>query len=298
MGLNEKVKISVIIPVYNGEKYIRAALETVSNQTVRPYEVIIVDDGSKDKTVALIRKYILDNNLPTEFIKIVSQKNAGAGAARNTGLTNVSGEWVAFLDSDDSWDLDKIKKVKAQIAEHPECNMLAHDEIWHYIDEGGIKKHTRLSDKYDADRDFFVQLYQGNFLSTSSLVIKKQLLDIVGLFDNTLQPAEDYGLWMRLSRYGKLIFLPEPLTTYIVRNDSISSAVEKRYNAEIRICKENYKELVNRVGNDKAIGIAIKRMYKIHLIEAYLAARAGRLLLMGRIIFKLLPQLMSVKSWN
>lgn len=293
--MKQDIDISVIIPVYNSEKYIANAIDAVLKQTILPFEIIIVNDGSKDNTIKAIDQYVQDNNVPEKLIKVITQDNAGAGEARNTGLKNAGGSWIAFLDSDDSWESGKIEKVMAAIRENPMCTIIAHDEKSHYVGCDRADLASGLHLKYNPQEDLFVQLYRGNFISTTSVIVKKDLFDAIGFFDTTLQPAEDYGMWIRLATVGRLCYLPDALATYTVRKDSISSAIERRYEAEIRICKDNYNELIRRTGRTVARKIARKRMYKIHLIESYYALKARNVGLLLKIGRKILPNIFSMK---
>lgn len=292
----EDVLISVIIPVYNGEKYISKALDTVMNQSVLPYEIVIVNDGSTDGTSMAIEDYLKNRNIPINFLKVINQKNLGAGEARNTGLCMATGNWVSFLDCDDEWSTKKIELVVNTIKRNPDFNIIAHNEFWKYVDNNALSHIAYLKEKYNPDKDFFVQMYEGNLLSTSSLTIKKLLLDQTNLFDTTLQPAEDYDLWMRLSKRGKLFYMDDVLTTYLIRRDSISSSIMNRYNAEIEICLRNYSELKRRLGQYKAFKVLVLRIFKIHIIETYLAYKGRQYSVMAKVLCKYIPNMIYVMT--
>ena len=115
--MGNRLSVSVIITVYNTERYVREAIESVFNQTILPAEIIVVDDGSTDQTAEISKSY-------EPKISYIFQDNAGPGPARNTGLKNTSGNLIAFLDGDDIWDMKKIEKQKKIFEENPEIDMV------------------------------------------------------------------------------------------------------------------------------------------------------------------------------
>lgn len=288
--MKDDIKISVVIPVYNSEKYIAKTLDSVCKQSLLPYEVVIIDDGSKDRTVDIINRYVEKHHLPDNFINVYSQKNAGAGEARNTGILKAKGNWVSFLDSDDIWNLKKIEYVYEAIKAHSDCVIITHDQLYTYEDKRKKNRVYLLHKNYNPQKDFFVQLYKGNLFSTSCMTIKKEVFISAGVFDTTLQPAEDYDMWMRISMYGNPYFIKKVLATYRVRSDSISSERLRRYNAVMRICRNYFSHLEERVGNKAAKKIARRRIFMIHRVEAFLALKSHDIGMMFKIIFWLIPQ--------
>lgn len=122
MGGNNTYSVSVIIPVYNSEKWLRECIDSVLSQTIKPVEIIVVNDGSTDKSLELLK-----NNYD-RLVKILNQENRGAAAARNFAAKVAKGEWLAFLDSDDTWDREKLERQLRVISQHPSvvsvyCNL-------------------------------------------------------------------------------------------------------------------------------------------------------------------------------
>ena len=117
---------SVIIPTYNSAKYIKNTLFSVVNQTYHYYEIIVIDDGSKDNTVEIIYEFF--KNLNNISFKVLEQKNSGAGSARNNGINNAKYDWIAFLDSDDLWNSNKLYVINDLLNKNKNYNFLCHNE--------------------------------------------------------------------------------------------------------------------------------------------------------------------------
>lgn len=189
MAVNNKISLSVIIPVYNRAGCIARALDSVLAQTRPADEIIVVDDGSNDQTVQILERY-----LPR--IKVIRQENRGVSAARNTGIRAAGGAWIAFLDSDDEWLPQKLELAEDYIRTHPDCSIFQTEEIW-------MRKGRRVNPKYKHKKRggfIFKESLPLCIVSPSAVVIKKQLFDTVGLFDERLPVCEDYDLWLRISR--------------------------------------------------------------------------------------------------
>ena len=131
------MKISVIIPTYNSSEFIIKAVSSVIHQSKKPYEIIISDDGSTDNTIQLLQEYINKNRVNIR-INIIKNNHKGPGAARNMGIEDSTGDWIAFLDSDDYWLRDKLEKVEKKVIYTPNINFICHNEIW--ISENNLKK--------------------------------------------------------------------------------------------------------------------------------------------------------------
>lgn len=272
----KNISVSVIIPTFNSEQFILNALECVNNQTVKPDEIIIVDDGSNDGTVKIVEDYMVRNGDKVKII-LEKQENAGAGAARNRALALANGDWISFLDSDDTWHEDKISKVLAVIRNKPDVDIIAHEGIITDI-ESGKRRVTRYFNVFDPNKALFPQLYWSNFLVTSSLTIKKELLDSSGNFDTSLKNGQDYDLWLRLAKKGHLVYLDEPLTFYTDnRAGSVTNNVKRRYKCEMIICKRYIGELFKYVGVAEVKKRVIKRIFRIHISEVRLALRNRKL---------------------
>lgn len=270
---NNNVLISVVMPVYNNEAYIERTLDTIFMQSRLPMEVVIVDDGSKDKTMKVIKKYMDGHPEAKTRIKIFEQKNLGAGAARNKGIQNARGNWIMFLDSDDLWEKEKIRIVETTIRENPWANVVTHDEYEIMEDNLEHQKYMPHHKKYQKNKNLFLQLYKGNLFSTSCMTIQKKVLVKVGGFDESLLSAQDYDLWIRVGVYGKIVYLDKALATYVIRKGNITSNTYRRYLCEMKICRKYSSQIIEKVGEKVGKKIIRKRIFQVHKMEAYLALK-------------------------
>lgn len=214
--LGRDSKCSIVIPAYNVENYLAEAIESALGQTHAPIEIIVVNDGSTDRTHQIMAEY-------ASQIVEVHQKNGGLSAARNAGIRASTGEVVGLLDADDRWDPRRVQKCLELLASRPRVGFVTTDA--HLIDEQGTPIGRRY---YEGDRTFpssgFAQrIVRRNFVFSSTL-IRRALLELVGGFDETLNSVEDYDMWLRLLLTGaEPALVDEPLADYRIRSDSLSA---------------------------------------------------------------------------
>lgn len=207
--MENNILVSVIIPTYNRKDIVLEAIKSVLNQTVKNFEVIVVDDGSTDGT----KEYLESLNLP---IKIISKKNGGVASARNEGIKFAQRKYVAFLDSDDSWLPDKLSVQVAYLEVHPEIPLVYTDE---YIEVNGeVLPKTRFqrADVGDDIKNNFLLsgFVQRTPIHTSAVMVRKSVLEEVGYFNETLKIHEDSELWNRISMKYKFGYIDIPLATF------------------------------------------------------------------------------------
>ena len=237
--------ISVIVPVFNRAHCVRVALASVLAQTYQDFELIVVDDGSTDGSVEVLKSY-------GEKIRLIVQKNAGAGAARNTALRVARGKWIAFLDSDDHWLPEKLETQMRFINQYktPVCysRCIANNgELMVDIEE--VTSTLKEPEVYHvADPVEFISRARCHpYLQ--SLIVAKELFDVVGLFDQALHTGDD-TLWVfRLSYVTDCIYIDRPMTVLFRGSDNSltfdirPAATEKRWDAFIRMNAEIYWRL-------------------------------------------------------
>lgn len=181
--------VSVIIPTFNRSRRVVRAVNSVLNQKIKDYEIIVVDDGSSDDTYEALTHYM-------PLIKYIRQAfNRGVSAARNIGIKNSATPWIAFLDSDDYWLEEKLYVQMEFVDQNPGTVACQTEEIW-------IRNGRRVNPKRKHKKpsgDIFSQSLKLCLVSPSSVILKRSLFDEVGLFDETLPAAEDYDLWLRVS---------------------------------------------------------------------------------------------------
>ncbi|HBR15685.1 MAG TPA: hypothetical protein DD723_09160 [Candidatus Omnitrophica bacterium] len=185
-------KVSVIIPTYNRSDFIGRAIESVLKQTFQDYEIIIVDDGSTDET----REIVLWLSKVNDKIKYFYQPNKGVSAARNRGLEEAKGEFIAFLDSDDSWAPEKLALQVKILEEHPRVGIVY--AIMPMVDEKGESLGATQEHSGNNFKDLIVK---GGHYPTSAVITRKASFQKAGLFDEAMPILEDIDMWLRIARF-------------------------------------------------------------------------------------------------
>jgi len=193
--------VSVIIPTFNRAHRIARAVASVLYQTFTDYEVLVVDDGSEDATSEVLQPF------RSRVKCIYHSKNLGVSAARNTGITESHSPLIAFLDSDDYWLPGKLAAQVSFFSEHPEAVACQTEELWirRGVRVNPMKKHLKPSG------EIFEPSLKLCVVSPSAVVVKRTLLEDVGVFDNDFPACEDYDLWLRISWKYPIWLIPEPL---------------------------------------------------------------------------------------
>ncbi|MBX9789753.1 MAG: glycosyltransferase family 2 protein [Pirellulales bacterium] len=200
--------VSVVIPVFNGADFLPTALDHVFNQTYQRLQVIIVDDGSTDRTPEVLARYATQ-------IEVQRQPNRGVGHARNTGIAASRGDYVAFLDQDDWWHRDKISRQVACFEQDGGVG-LVHTGV-DYFDQRSraiTKPLNPVARPELLQGDCFRRLLEENHVRNSSVMVRRRLLAEVGACDQAISgnTVQDYDLWLRLARVSRFAYLPESLT--------------------------------------------------------------------------------------
>jgi glycosyltransferase involved in cell wall biosynthesis len=196
--------ISVIIPVYNREEFIARAIDSVLAQSLKPSEIIVVDDGSSDKTAQILAGY-------HDKIRYIRQNNRGVSAARNVGIKKAKGQWICLLDSDDFWHPDKLKIQQAYHDNNPTIMISHTNERW--IRDG---KEVRQKAYHDKPSGWcFRENLSFCKIAPSTIMIAKRVFEKVGYFDEDLEVCEDFDLWLRILRHYALGLVEEVLTTKV-----------------------------------------------------------------------------------
>lgn len=225
--------ISIVIPVYNGEKSIVKTIESAVNQTFTDFELIIINDGSQDGTLETISQ-ITDSRL-----QVFSYENSGVTVSRNRGIEKASGEFIAFLDADDLWTPDKLQSQLFALQENPEAAVAYSWTDW--IDESG--KFLRPGSHITANGDVYKKLLLINFLDNgSNPLIRKQALLEIGGFDELLPPSEDWDMWLRLAAKYDFVGVPFPQVLYRFSTNSASSNVLRLESSCLRLIEKTFAQ--------------------------------------------------------
>lgn len=188
------MKFSVVIPLYNKEKYIEATIRSVLGQSCQEFEVLVVDDGSTDGSLALAEAFASDR------VHIIRQENQGVSVARNTGIEHASGEFICFLDADDQWRPEYLATIDALTNQYPESDMFV---TAYAVNMGGGKVHysTRLEPETGCVPSYWLTLARGyDFVWTSATVIRRETLIRAGLFKPGEKIGQDLDMWARVAR--------------------------------------------------------------------------------------------------
>jgi len=209
--MSDNYDISVVIPTYNRYEVLKRALFCVFSQTHLPFEVIVIDDGSTDKTQQIIQEF--------PNIKYFFQENAGVSSARNLGIKKASCEWIAFLDSDDEWHREKLEEQVAFHKKNPEILMSYTDEKW--VRNSFEVKIPKKFAKFGGE--IFKECISHCIIAPSATMIHKSLLNAVGTFNEGLEVCEDYDLWLRIANKHQIGLVDKKLITkYAGHEDQLS----------------------------------------------------------------------------
>lgn len=216
--------VSVIIPVFNGEKYIRCAIESVQKQDYQQIEIIVVDDGSTDATLDILRGF-------DTRITVYRQPNKGSAAARNLGIRMAQGSYIAFLDADDYWYPGKIG-TQMRALQLTGCKMAyTRFLFWRAVDSNVwpepasvlLEDETKPEERSSVEpRWVYADLLLDCLVWTSTVLIYKEELDRVGGFNEDLRKGQDYDLWLRLSQSVQMASLGEVTALYRIHGESIT----------------------------------------------------------------------------
>jgi glycosyltransferase involved in cell wall biosynthesis len=204
------VRVSAVIPTYNRAADLKRALDSVLSQTVPVAEIIVVDDGSTDNTKEVVARF-------GSRVAYIHQNNAGAAAARNRAIRMATGEWLAFLDSDDWWMPEKIRLQVEALHSNPRA-VLAYTSAWIISPDG-----TREMSPAVEPSDLWPTLRHSNLIaSCSSVMVRREAVVAEGGFDESLSLSDDWDLWIRLAQKHPFAVVSEPVTAYMITPNSLS----------------------------------------------------------------------------
>jgi glycosyltransferase involved in cell wall biosynthesis len=238
--MSDQPVVSVVIPAYNRVDTVCAAVQSVLSQSYADLELLVVDDGSSDGTIDQL------SEIDDPRLRLLSNPhNVGVSAARNTGIRNARGAWVAFQDSDDEWMPRKLEKQMARIASlGPDC-------VGAYcgmtiVGSPSILRSEASSERYYPDETLGMRegnilsaLLRTSLISTQTLVARRDMLTQIGGFDEALPALVDWDCVLRLARIGPFAFVDEPLVRQYFSENSITRSRKKRAFARERIVEKN-----------------------------------------------------------
>jgi glycosyltransferase involved in cell wall biosynthesis len=256
--------ISVIIPAYNAEKTLAETLQSVLGQTIQEFEILVVDDGSGDRTPEIAQSF------GDPRIQLLRGNRGGASQARNRGITAAQGEFLAFLDADDLWTADKLQSQLDALAATPGSDVVycwtdCIDVTGQFIRPGS---HTLWSG------DVYEPMLLDDFIGTSSnILLRRSVLEKIGFFDETLKNAQDTDLWLRLAQQYQFAVVPKPKVLYRISQGSLSSNLLSLEKSNLRIIEKAFEIAPTNLQHIKPHTIA--NLYK-YLAYKALDATPGR----------------------
>jgi glycosyltransferase involved in cell wall biosynthesis len=214
---------SVVIPLYNKSPYIEACINSVLQQSEPADEIIVVDDGSTDASVAIVERRF------GHHVKLVRQSNAGVSAARNVGISAARNEFICLLDADDRWEVDFLQEMKALVLSFDQCVFYGCGYWFEDVKQGHLQVPTGLPDTFFGPLDFLQAYTKGNgVICSSSVCVRKSVLAITGAFPIGKISGEDIHLWLRLGMLGQFGFSGRLQAR--IRRDEVAGSYLSRLN--------------------------------------------------------------------
>ena len=264
MEIKEMPLVSVVVPCYNHEKYVKKTIESIINQTYKNIELIVIDDGSKDNSVQVIQE-MADKHGFT----FVHRPNKGLSATLNEGIRLSKGKYFCAIASDDILMLEKIEKQVTFMEANPEYGM-CYGKIVYFEDT--IEKTSEYPNSNKEGWVFDDLLNYGCFIPAPSTFIKKEVFKSVGGYDESLW-IEDWDMWLRISKKYKIGFINEYFAFYRRHDSNISSQVIKMYEAEKQILEKykDYENFDNVIKNKKIVWFSLlSRKYKKEAMKYFI----------------------------
>lgn len=258
--------VSVIMPAYNAERYIAESIQSVLDQSYGNWELVVVDDGSTDKTAETVQRFAAGDSR----VKCISQRNSGQGKARNTGIENSSGSLIAFLDSDDLWLPEKLER-QVQFLIDTKVDVVYSDIIIFYdVDTDlGPTEFPTVTGKSEGRKMFDLLLLE-NRIPVASVVLRREIFNVAGPFEEsrTYQACEDYDLWLKLAAQGALFYgMPAKLVKYRRHSMAMTVKESKVLKPMLRVIR---RHIDNGNLNEKQKRFRLRGLYR-NLIGALLA---------------------------
>lgn len=223
-------RVSVVIPAFNAERFLAAAIDSVLAQSVDDLEVLVVDDGSTDATPVLAREY-------GPPVKHLRQDNAGVSVARNRGIAESRAPYVAFLDADDTWLPGKLETQLTALERQP-TRKLCHSAFFVVDAELRPLGVTRHPPRRSALEDL---LLDGTVVGCPTVLCERELIDRTGGFDATLSQCADWDMWIRLAQHTEFVYVDEPLARYRQHSSNMSADIARYERDAVRVLEKAFR---------------------------------------------------------
>ena len=249
------IDFSVVIPTYNRAQKLHEAVNSITLQEKRNEkfsikEIIIVDDCSEDGTKEKVEEYIIPDDIKLVYYRL--KNNSGPSCARNIGVKLANSKWIAFQDSDDIWNANKLQIMSSFMEKNPDAEMYSHFYKALLDDNRIVNVEIEKMDSY------FNELSIRNIIGAPTMIVKKDIFEELGGFDEKLRALEDWDFALRLSYKYKIMFVPKVLMTVDLISEGVSSNAGNYYDARCRIIAKNRAMLLEK-GTFK---IAVEKLLK------------------------------------
>jgi glycosyltransferase involved in cell wall biosynthesis len=229
-------KVDVIMPAYNAARYLPAAIESVMAQTFTDWRILVIDDGSTDRTVEVVEPYLKQLGQKIQYIK---RPNGGVSAARNTGIRSSTAEYLAMLDADDIWLPCRLSESLSCLEGRPQAG-LSYGFLSRINQEGTL---IDTFDRRNENAEGFIAPYiymRKIDLPTVTVTVRRSCLDEVGLFDETLRVTEDRDLWFRVASKYEVALVPVIVALYRTSSESITADPNRMLKAQLQFIDKHY----------------------------------------------------------
>jgi glycosyltransferase involved in cell wall biosynthesis len=260
--------VSIVMPAFNRERFVAAAIDSVLSQTFTDWELLIIDDGSSDETPAIAGRYVERDG---SRIHLIRQPNRGVTVARNTAIRRARGRYIAFLDSDDLWMPAKLDRQLAAFDAHPDAAFIYTGYV--LMNEDGTPRRTVRPDRRwqgDIHRRLWLE---DNEILGPTVMVATAMLSRVGLFDEALKGAENLDLRLKLSKLGPVFYVDDVLYRYRKHPDTLTSQAELMDAQQLRLIEAHF--------GGRPLDSAERRLQRAALSKFH-RARADRAFAVGR----------------
>jgi len=225
--------VSVVIPAYNQARYITEAIESVLAQTFTDFELIVVDDGSTDDTHTELERY-------SARTRVIRQTNRGASAALNVGIREAHGAWISMLSADDAWEPTKLERQVHIARSNPDVGLVYTD--FAYVDQDGLfLARERYPPQPSSRRGTLFWLVRGCYVNGSTVMVRRDVFDKVGLFDERERWAPDWDMWLRIAMHYRLARVPEALVRYRIHPGQATARRDEMARAAKRVASRTFR---------------------------------------------------------
>jgi glycosyltransferase involved in cell wall biosynthesis len=238
------VLVTAVIPVYNQERYLGEAIDSVLGQTFRDVELIVVDDGSTDRTAEVIASY-------GSGIRTVYKPNGGNASALNRGIREARGRWIGWLSSDDLWEPTKLARQIAVLEREPSVDLIY---TGYYVIDPEGRVLERVTPPFPpTHRKFMLRLVRRCFVNGSSVLVRREVFNEVGFFDEADRLTSDYDLWLRMAPRCNFRGIPDPLVRYRIHPGQLSRKREAMERSRKRVAARGCRRMGSLTGATAAV---------------------------------------------